>query len=117
MELIGGLVLLFILVSLMLIRVVVRRTHQSRYIDDLDTDDELNQKLRSRLSRYLALFGITITSGMAFAGIVVLSLTLTNEPRLTGNPVDDVLPVILISFGILAGILGTVGIVRIYKRL
>src|SRR3989304_3396083 len=117
MELIGGLVLLFVLVSLMLVRVVGKRTHQSRHIDNLDTEDELNQEIRTRLSRYLALFGLRFTSGMAFAGIVILFLMFTNEARLTGNPMDDLLPLILISIGIVAGILGTIGIVRIYRRL
>ena len=117
MDLIGGLVLFFILVLLILIRVVVSRKYQSRHRDDLVTDHELNKELRSRLLRYLALFGLTITSALAFGGILILTLTFTNEARLSGKSMDDSLPIILIAIATVAGILGTLAIVRVYKRL
>ncbi len=117
MDLISGLVVFFILVLLIFIRVVIRRTNESRYKDNLVSDDELNQEIRSRLLRYLALFGMTITSGISFIGILVLFLSFTNEARLTGNFMDDVFPIILSAIGIIVGIFGTIGIVRLYKKI
>jgi len=117
MELIIGLVLLFISVLVIFIRVVIRRSNESRYEDNLVSDDELDQEIRSRLFRYLALFGMTITKGIAFIGILVLFFSLTNESRLSGNFMDDVFPSILSGIGIIVGILGTIGIVRLYKEI
>jgi hypothetical protein len=117
MDLISGLVVFFLLVSLILIRVVIRRTNESRYKDNLVSDDEVNQEIRNRLLRYLALFGITITSGKAFIGTLVLFFSFTNEASLTGNLTDDVLPIILSTIGIIVGIFGTIGIVRLYKKI
>ena len=117
MDLISGLVVFLILVSLILIRVVINRTNKSRYKDNLVSEDEVNQEIRSRLLRYLALFGMTITSGMAFIGLLILFLSFTNEARLTGNFMDDVFPLILSAIVVIVGIFGTIGIVRIYKKL
>jgi ABC-type Fe3+ transport system permease subunit len=117
MDLTVGLVLLFISVLVILIRLVVRRSNKSRYKDNLVSDDELNQEIRSRLLRYLALFGMTITSGLAFIGLLLLFFSFTNEARVTGDFMYDVFPSILMVIGIIGGILGTIGIVRLYKKI
>ena len=117
MELIVPLVLIFIAVLVMFIRLVVRRSNESRYKDNLVSDDDLNQEIRNRLLRYLALFGMTITSGIAFIGILVLFFSFSTEARLTDNLMDDAFPSILIGIGIIVGILGTIGIVRLYKKI
>jgi len=117
MDLTIGLVLFFIAVLVIFIRVVIRRTNESRYKDNLVSGDELNQEIRSKLLRYLALFGMTITSGIAFIGLLLLFFSFTNEARVTGNFMEDVFPSILIGIGVIVGILGTIGIVRLYKKI
>jgi hypothetical protein len=117
MDLIGGLVVFFVLVSFIFIRTVINRTNKSRYKDNLVSDDAVNQEIKSRLLRYLALFGMTITSGMAFIGLLTLVFLFTTEARITGNFMDDVFPFVLSFIGIIVGILGTIGIVRIYRKL
>ena len=117
MDLTIGLVVFLISVLVIFIRVVIRRSTEARYKDNLVSDDELNQEIRSRLLRYLALFGMTITSGIAFIGLLLLFFSFTNEARVTGNFMEDVFPSILIGIGVIVGILGTIGIVRLYKKI
>jgi ABC-type Fe3+ transport system permease subunit len=117
MELIVPLILIFIAVLVMFIRLVVRRSNESRYRDNLVSDDDLNLETRKRLLRYLALFGLTITSGIAFIGILVLFFSFTTEARMTGNFMDDFFPSILSGIGVVVGVLGTIGIVRLYKKI
>ena len=117
MDLTIGLVLFFIAVLVIFIRVVIRRSNEARYKDNLVSDDKLNQEIRSRLLRYLALFGMTITSGIAFIGLLLLFFSFTNEARVTSDFMDDVFPSILIVIGVIVGILGTIGIVRLYKKI
>ena len=117
MDLTIGFVLFFISLLVIFIRVVIRRSNDSRYKDNLVSDDELNQEIRSRLLRYLALFGMTITSGIAFLGILLLFFSYSNEARVSGNFMDDVFPSILTVIVVIVGIIGTIGIVRLYKKI
>ncbi len=114
---INGYIVLFVLISLLLIRVVINRVYKSRYKEDLDSGEEVNREIKKRLLRYLALFGITITSGMAFIGLLTLFFSFSNEARLTGNSMDDVFPYIITAILIIFGIVGTIGIIKVYKKI
>jgi hypothetical protein len=117
MDLIAGLVVFSVLVLLLLIRTVVNRTNRSRYEEDLVAEEEVDQAIRSRLLRYLALFGMTITSGIAFIGLLTLFFSFTTEAQSSGNFMDDVFPLILSAVAVVVGILGTTGIVGAFKKL
>ena len=117
MDLTIGLVVFFISVLVIFIRVVIRRSTEARYKDNLVSNDEYNQEINKRLLRYLALFGMTITTGLGFISILILFFSITNEARVTGIFMEDVFPSILIGIGVLVGILGTIGIVRLYKKI
>jgi hypothetical protein len=117
MNLTIGSIVFFIAVLVIFVRVVIRRSNESRYKDNLESDDELNQEINKRLLRYLALFGMTITSGIAFISLLILYSSFTNQARVTGNFMEDIFSSILLGIGIIGGILGTIGIVRLYKKI
>ena len=117
MSSIVGYIVLFISVAFLLMRVVTNRVYKSRYEDNLESELEVNMEIKSRLSRMLALFGMTITSGMAFIGLLVLFFSFTDEARLTGRFMDDLFPLITNIIIIVVGILGTIGIISLYKRI
>ncbi len=112
-----GYIVLLILVASLLIRVVINSVYASRYKDNLDSELEVKREIKRRLLRMLALFGMTITSGMAFIGLMVMFLSITNEARLTGRFMDDVFPIIVNVVLIIVGFLGTIGIIHLYKRI
>jgi hypothetical protein len=112
-----GYIVLLILIALLLIRVVINRVYKSRYEENLDSEHEVNREIKTRLLRMLALFGMTITSGMAFIGLLIMFSSITDEARLTGNFMDDVFPIIVNIVLIIVGIFGTIGVVHLYKKI
>ena len=111
-----GYIAFFIAVAFLLVRVVIDRVNKTRYEQDLDSDQKVNQAINIRLSRALVFFGITITSGMAFIGILVLYFSLTTEARSAGNFMADTFPIIINVAIIIIGVIGTIAIINYYKR-
>jgi hypothetical protein len=111
-----GYIVFFIAVAFILVRFVLNRVNKSRYEEDLDNEQKVNQAINTRLSRSLVFIGITITSGMAFIGIVVLYFSITSEARTTGKFMADIFPIIVIVAVIIIGVLGTIGIINYYNK-
>ena len=111
-----GYIAFSVAVAFLLVRVVINRVNKTRYTQDLDNDQKVNQAIKIRLSRALVFFFFFITSGMAFIGLLVLYFSITTEARSTGSFMADTFPIVINVVIIIIGVLGTIGIINYYNR-
>ena len=114
---ISHLILIFILISLILFVVVIIQVNKLKYIGIIRSDNEVHQEIKNRLIRLIILFGLTITSGMIFIGLLVLFLTPLDENMLIKEGSQNyILAFIIVIIVVILGVVGTVGLVIMYNR-